>query len=315
MVGLLILALPALRWLSIALWHYDDAPALPAGRTDPSPSSAPIAQIDLDDGLSLSKFEYSINGTRLNVLHHTNDPTLRPTLIMVNGGAWRVEDEDRDLWYAEGWARHGYTVVTITHRPSDTTPFPGPTEDIAVGVDYALGLSGYGIDGERLAFFGGSSGAHLATYTAYRLPETHPDTTVRAVVSVFGPTDFRHIADDARGNSWYRIATLVHTPERAETADVNWFLGCNLLRRDCRDQIVAASPITYVDARTPPTMIVHGEQDEVVPWQQATRLADALTEADRPVELVLDPDMGHELDPAHLEPITAFLDTHLAKPD
>lgn len=40
---------------------------------------------------------------------------------------------------------------------------------------------------------------HLATYTAYRLHETHPDASAVAVVNVFGPTDFRYIADDYRG--------------------------------------------------------------------------------------------------------------------
>ena len=310
-LGLLIAALPGLRWLSIALWQFEDAPRLTATQTELANGRAPVAQSPLDGDLTLSKFEYSIHGTHLNVIHHTHDRTPRPTLVMINGGAWRVEDEDRDLWYAEGWARHGYTVVTIAHRPSDTAPFPGPTEDILAGVDFALSLAGYGIDGDRLAFFGGSSGAHLATYTAYRLHETHPDATVRAVVSVFGPTDFRTIADDARGNTWYRIATLVYTPDLDETADINRFLGCNLLRRDCRDQMVAASPITYVSSRSPATMIVQGKQDDTVPWRQAIRLADALADVDRPFELVLDPDMDHRLDPDHLEAITVFLDTHL----
>lgn len=300
-----------LRWLSGALWDYGGATPLPARATATVPVGEPVEERDLDDGLRLAKFEYSVNGTRLNVIHHPNGRSPRPTLIMVNGGAWRVEDEDRDLWYARGWAAYGYTVVTIAHRPSDVAPFPGPAEDVLAGVDYVLDLTGYGIDSDRLAFFGGSSGGHLATYTAYRLHETHPEVQVRAVVNVFGPTDLRYIADDARGHTWYRIATLVYTPETDRTADINTFLGCNLLRRDCRDQIVAASPITHIGPLTPPTMIVQGQADAVVPWQQATRLADALDAAGRPVELILDPDMGHQLDPVHLDAITEFLDTQL----
>ena len=312
-VLLLVSMLLGLRWLSIALWRFGDAQPLAANSTPlASASAGPIEQRVLDGGLVLSKFEYSVHGTRLNVIHRADDAGPRPTLIMVNGGAWMVEDEDRDLWYAEGWARHGFTVVTITHRTSEVVAFPGPAEDILAGVGFALGLGdSYGIDADRLAFFGGSSGAHLATYTAYRLAETHPDVDVRAVVSVFGPTDFRHIADDARGNNWYRIATLFYAPTVDATHDVNQFLGCNLLSRSCRDQIVAASPITYVGPETAPTMIVQGQQDQTVPWQQATRLADALIEHGRTVELLLDPDMGHALDPDHLAPITSFLDRHL----
>ena len=308
----LVLALFGLRWLSYALWQYENAEPLPAAATESAAYEAPIEVRVLDEGLQLSKFEYSIHGTRLNVIHRIDDPGPRPTLIMINGGAWRVEDEDRDLWYAEGWAVHGFTVVTITHRPSDIAPFPGPTEDVLAGVSFALGLGPeYGLDPRRLAFFGGSSGGHLATYVAYRLHETHPDTDVRAVVNVFGPSDFRYIADDSRGGTWYRIATLIHSPQLEITADVNQFLGCNILSRDCRDQVVAASPITYVGDKTPPTLIVQGKQDDTVPWQQALRLHDALAEADRQSELILDPTMGHELDPLHLEAITEFLDEHL----
>lgn len=311
MIGIIATAF-VLRWASEALWRFDDAVPVVASATATVDVDDPIEERDLGDGLRLSKFVYSIHGTRLNVIHRPGEPGPRPTLIMINGGAWRVEDEDRDLWYAEGWAAAGYTVVTITHRPSDVAPFPGPAEDVLAGVDYALALpADYGIDQTRLGLFGGSSGGHLAAYTGYRMTETHPQIEVKAVVNVFGPTDLRYIVDDARGHTWYRVATLVYTPELEATADVNRFLGCNILRRDCRDAIVAASPITYVGPDSPPTMIVQGKRDDTVPWQQAVRLADALEDHDRTVELLLDPTMAHDLDPEHLTPITDFLDRHL----
>ena len=133
-------------------------------------------------------------------------------------------------------------------------------------------------------------------------------------MNVFGPSDFRYIVDDGRSGTWYRIVTLVYTPQLDATANINQFLGCNILRRDCRGQIVAASPITYVGDHTPPTLIVQGQQDDTVPWQQALRLRDSLADAGRTVELILDPAMAHQLDPLHLEPITRFLDEHLGPP-
>ena len=135
----LVSMLFGLRWLSFALWHFEDAEPLPATATGLAGDDRPIEERMLGGGLELAKFEYSIHGTQLNVIHRSDDPGPRPTLVMVNGGGWQVEDEDRDLWYAEGWAAHGYTVVTITHRPSDVVPFAGPTEDVLAGVDFALG--------------------------------------------------------------------------------------------------------------------------------------------------------------------------------
>ena len=58
-------------------------------------------------------------------------------------------------------------------------------------------------------------------------------------------------------------------------------------------------------------MIVQGKGDDSNPWRQAPRLADALVDAGVGVELILDPEMGHDLDPKYLEPITDFLDKYL----
>jgi dipeptidyl aminopeptidase/acylaminoacyl peptidase len=54
------------------------------------------------------------------------------------------------------------------------------------------------------------------------------------------------------------------------------------------------SPITLVNAKYPPTLIVHGDNDKVVPLQQAQTLDQALTQAGVEHELAVVPGGGHD---------------------
>ena len=75
------------------------------------------------------------------------------------------------------------------------------------------------------------------------------------------------------------------------------------------------SPLTYVRAGLPPILSIHGDADPVVPYDQSTRLHQALTAAGVPNELVTIKGGGHgqftdaELEDAYRK-IRAFLHSH-----
>jgi dipeptidyl aminopeptidase/acylaminoacyl peptidase len=48
----------------------------------------------------------------------------------------------------------------------------------------------------------------------------------------------------------------------------------------------ASSPITHVSASTPPTLLLHGDVDDIVPYQQSVAMEAALRRAGVPVSLV-----------------------------
>jgi dipeptidyl aminopeptidase/acylaminoacyl peptidase len=74
-----------------------------------------------------------------------------------------------------------------------------------------------------------------------------------------------------------------------------------------------ASPLSWIDGRTVPFLVVHGAQDDVVPIDQSRRLVAALRAAGVEVQYVELDDAGHDdLVWARVGPPTlAFLELHL----
>jgi len=74
------------------------------------------------------------------------------------------------------------------------------------------------------------------------------------------------------------------------------------------------SPLTHVSQDTPPTLLLHGDRDAVVPLQQSQRLVSRLAELDVTHRLIVIPGLAHEM-PAPAEcraaQIAAWFDSHL----
>ena len=57
--------------------------------------------------------------------------------------------------------------------------------------------------------------------------------------------------------------------------------------------VAQASPITHVTEDTPPFLLIHGDQDAVVPVEQSQLMYDRLLQAAVPAELVIIKNAGH----------------------
>ena len=106
---------------------------------------------------------------------------------------------------------------------------------------------------------GVSAGAHLALLQAYK----YPAPKIRAVVDYFGPTDLLTMYN----NPWHPLVPLALQMVTGTTPQLN------------KELFVASSPISFVNAQTPPTLILHGGKDEVVNASQSKALAEKLKAA------------------------------------
>ncbi|MFJ1811206.1 MULTISPECIES: prolyl oligopeptidase family serine peptidase [unclassified Streptomyces] len=69
-------------------------------------------------------------------------------------------------------------------------------------------------------------------------------------------------------------------------------LGCTVTA--CPAKVAAANPLTYIgDRRTPPFLILHGEQDSIVPHHQSRLLYDKLVASGDDAHLISFPKAGH----------------------
>lgn len=150
----------------------------------------------------------------------------------------------------------------------------------------------YGVDPDRVELMGNSAGAHLALLAAYtegdpRLPPSCDvgDTGVEAVAAFYPPTDLARLYEMEW--PWWR-------PDVVGLGGTRRFMGG--APSSVPERYRLASPIYHVDPGDPPTFLVHGDDDQIVPVQESELLAERLGEAGVPHRFLRLPWANHAFD-------------------
>jgi acetyl esterase/lipase len=198
----------------------------------------------------------------------------------------------------------GYAVVAINYRFSQHAVFPAQIHDCKAAVRWVrANAAKYKFDPERIAAWGSSAGGHLVallgtTAQVEGLEGTDGNadqsSAVQAVVDWYGPTDFLTV-----GSKDTRIQLLGADPSTNSVPALR------------------ASPVTYVSKKSPPFLIMHGDNDRTVPLAQSEAFEAALKKAGVDAKLVILPGAGHG-GPAFasaetMKMVKEFLDRHLQR--
>ena len=236
-----------------------------------------------------------------------------PLIIWIHGGAFRMgskEGLEFDAVPLEYLAL-GYAVASINYRLSQHALFPAQIEDCKAAVRWLRAhAEQYKLDPNRFGVWGPSAGGHLAAMlgttgaaTAFEVGG-HLDVSsrVQAVVDYFGPTDFLQMDDQRLPDG-----QLHNPPDSPESQLIGGAI------QEHRQRVAQANPITYVTNDAPPFLIVHGDCDPLVPYQQSVLLDAALRQAGVPVTFYTVVNAGHGgfTDPRVPELTQAFLAQHL----
>lgn len=93
-----------------------------------------------------------------------SERALRPVVLYVHGGGFRILSKDSHWVMALQFARRGYVVVSIDYRLAPKYPFPAALEDCAEAYAWTVEHAArYGGDASRLVLAGESAGANLVT--------------------------------------------------------------------------------------------------------------------------------------------------------
>jgi acetyl esterase/lipase len=233
-----------------------------------------------------------------------------PVVVWIHGGGWRGGDKARTR--APEVLGEGYVVASIGYRLSHEATFPAQIHDCKAAIRWLRAHADrYGLDPERIGAWGSSAGGHLAALlgTSGDVPELegtvgeHLDLSsrVQAVCDFFGPADFLAVLEPGAWPSAGR-------PASAESL----LLGGPVAERV--DLARLASPVTHVSADDPPFLIVHGDEDRIVPLDQSERLHRALTAAGVEGTLHVVKGGGHGFrDPTVDALVRQFFDRHLRR--
>ncbi|MEM7532725.1 MAG: alpha/beta hydrolase [Chloroflexota bacterium] len=199
-----------------------------------------------------------------------------PLIIWIHGGAFRVgskEINERTLMLYD-YLIDGYAVASINYRLSQHAIWPAQIEDCKAAVRWLrTHAEEYSLAPNRFAAWGPSAGGHLVAMlgvvghvSEYEAGD-HLDVSsrVQCVVNYFGPTDFLQM--DAQRLPDGMIHDYADSPESE-------LIGGPI--QDHPEKVARANPITYVTADMPPFLIIHGDQDPLVPHGQSVLLVEAL---------------------------------------
>lgn len=212
------------------------------------------------------------------------NPNKAAVVFMVSGG-W-ISDHSMLKSFMPGiekaFADAGFTVFEVVHGAQPRYKVAEIVDQVRTAVRFVHAhAADYGIDTNRVGVSGVSSGGHLSLMIA-----GSPDSPVNAVAAIAPPTDLAN---------WGKPGVFV--TENPLLAVFVPALGFD--PKGPRDKIEALlkqlSPITYVNPKYPPTLIVHGDADKVVPLQQAQAMDQALAKAGVEHRLDVIPGGGHDL--------------------
>ena len=207
------------------------------------------------------------------------------TLILFHGGGWVDGQKERNVLYLLPYLALGWAAVNVEYRTGHQSPAPAAVEDTRCALRWiTYRAREYSLDTSKFVLTGTSAGGHLSLITGM-LPAntvfdrqctiqgndrwnvaTIPEPKVAAIVNWFGISDVADLLDGPNAKNYAR----------------EWFGSMSNA-----DQLAKqVSPINYVRAGLPPIITIHGENDDVAPYNHSVRLHSALDKAGVPNQLV-----------------------------
>lgn len=254
---------------------------------------------------------------RADVYRSSHGDTPAPAIVFMHGGCLMYGSRrDVNLWHVEVCQSEGYTFVSIDYRLAPETKLPGIIADLEDAFEWVrrTGPELFSVDPERIAAIGASAGGYLALMSGCRVAPRP-----KAIVSLYGYGD---IVGDwySRPDPFYCRQPAVtedesgrHVKGRA-TSEPYEGRGKDKLYLFCRQKglwplevggrdphedpsfFEPFCPVRNVGPDYPPTLLLHGDRDTDVPYEQSVLMAEALRQHQVEHELITMRGLGHGFD-------------------
>jgi acetyl esterase/lipase len=228
-------------------------------------------------------------------------------IIAVVSGGWfssHANVANISVLYGNEFLKRGYTIFAVVHGSQPRFTIPEAVTDLNRAVRFVRShAKDYKIDPDRIGITGASAGGHLSLMQGTagdlgnaeaRDPLERVSSRVQAVACFFPPTDFLNYGGKDKYAfaidgvlSGFRTAIDVREPD-AKTKRLE-----HLSEEKLMEVARKVSPITHVSSDDPPTLIIHGDADKLVPIEQAEAIVAKLKEAGVTAELVVKKGAAH----------------------
>ena len=253
------------------------------------------------------------------------DDVVRPAILWIHGGALIMGNRG---WLhpvqAEKYLNAGYTVISIDYRLAPQVKLQRIIEDLEDAYRWVRteGPKLFRIDPNRIAVVGHSAGGYLALMAGFVL-KPRP----KAIVSFYGYGDIR--------GEWYSRPDPFYSRQPAVPKEEAYqSVGTRVISEDQGEsrerfylftrqkgiwpmEVVGQDPdmeprsfdpfcpLRNVTQDYPPTLLLHGDKDTDVPYEQSVLMDKELERQGIQHELISMPGRGHGFDGAMWDPVIA----------
>ncbi len=192
---------------------------------------------------------------------------VHPIAIIIHGGGYQRGNSKSgsEAYCADFLAPAGYAVFSVNYRLAPKYPYPYMVHDVERAVRYLRhNAAQWNGDPKRIALVGGSAGGFLSNMVGLvgapgdpkaADPVDRESAKVQAVVTLFAQSSFATVPLNR---------------------DVHALLDPLIAQKGEAAALKEASPITWVSRKAPPFLQILGDQDEYIPFTEATNLQTAL---------------------------------------
>ncbi len=216
-----------------------------------------------------------------DVFQPQEKPNGAGVLFMVSGGWYsRWTDPKNMQSQFKPLLDEGFTVFAVRHGSSPKFVIPEVVDDVRRSVRFIrLHAKEYGVNPEQLGVWGGSAGGHLSLVLGTTSDAGNPKVQdpvlqnsdrVAAVVAYYPPTDLREFVDE-KSSYYHRFPALQFDANLADDF----------------------SPVLHVTKDDAPTLLIHGDLDELVPISHSENIMKQFQEQNVPAELIIIKDAAH----------------------
>src|SRR5262245_33431605 len=173
----------------------------------------------------------------------------------------------------------GFTLIAVRHGGSPKYLIPEIVSDVRRAVRFIRhNAKQWGVDPNRMGVFGGSAGGHLALVLGTASDNGDPNAKedfmkesdrVASVVAYFPPVDLRPLA---RGLN-----------PQGSGGVLDRFPALNFEKEKAPDY----SPIVHVSSDDPPTLLIHGDKDDLVPVNNSKVIHEAFQKNNVKTQLII----------------------------
>ncbi|KRL83413.1 alpha/beta hydrolase [Ligilactobacillus apodemi] len=201
-----------------------------------------------------------------------------PLVVYVQGSAFQKQNMGDHLAHLAEFAMRGYVIAMVEYRYAPKATFPKQILDVKTAIRFLYqNKEKYHIQADQAILWGDSSGGHTVVMTAVTEHnqnfseednETQP-LNIIGVIDLYGPTVIRR---------------MNYQPSIGDHTSANGYEG-QLFGRipvlENLDLVEKANPLNYItpESALPPFLIMHGDKDRLVPFEQSVLLYDALKDA------------------------------------